>query len=69
MTIFWVFIENKAAAISEEEGGLFVSMFSRKLKKDLEETNNKEGLENIKNEKMLGDLQQMLMQGMLAGNK
>ena len=44
-------------------------MFSRKLKKDLEETNNKEGLENIKNEKMLGDLQKMLMQGMLAGNK
>jgi hypothetical protein len=44
-------------------------MFSKKLKKDLENQNNVEALDNMKQDKMLGDLQKMLLQGVLDGNK
>lgn len=44
-------------------------MFSKKMKKDLEEANNVEALNMMKNEKRLGDIEKMLLQGILCGVK
>lgn len=68
MINYRVDLESKAAAINEEEGGL-ASMFSKKMKKDLEEANNVEALNMMKNEKRLGDIEKMLLQGILCGVK
>lgn len=43
-------------------------MFSKKIKKNLEEE-NKEEFETIKKDKVLGDLEKALMQGLLGAKK
>lgn len=51
-----------------EEGNLLLSMFSKKMKKNIEEE-NKEAYDNIKKDKVIGDLEKMLKQSIIGNKK
>ena len=59
------FLETKAVVETSEEGGLLMSMLTKKIKKNLDEVENKETLDSMKKDKLLGDLEKLLMQGAL----